>query len=366
MKNKYIVSLIVEVQLEYLTVLKNIREIITKDNIYLLMDELKHFWIKRENKIEFIIESILDKSNITYLTTATVLDLSDGDQYPFLLCGEYHIFDDPLFSHLETANQKLDKYSDFIYEKAILSINDNIEIIEKYSAILWVIPIRLLYSQINQQQLKENMENIFVSMFDGIGDISEYFSKCESIEDIEKYFKTSFVNAIHLTSRENNSMTLSEKINLVKQEKSVQKLGAPNDAVMFFITLGGLIGQAIDIIYTSVASRLIPYIRYDPSYYTIMSIIGNFSKTDKEFSDLENKITKYHLVSYFFENDDFMNFDLFLFSDTIEKLGIRQKIDTLIIDINQQGSLKKYHTELNEILNTLKDELTPPIPKRID
>lgn len=360
MNNGYVKSLMINIQMEYLVVLKALREKISKDNIYLFIDELKQFWIKRENKIEFVIENLLTENNVTFFTAATVLDLAGGDQYPFLLCGEYHIFDDPLFAHLETANQGLGNYSNFLYEKAVVTINDNIDIIESYSNLLWVVPIRLLYSSVDKEHLRNNMEDIFVSLFNNIADIDDYFSKCETIDDIEKYFNQIFSGSVQLTVNERYGMTLREKFTLVKEDRVSEKLDAPNDAVLFFIVLGGLIGQAIDIVYASTTSRLMPFIRYEPSYSTVMSIMGNFRKIDNQFIDMEIKITQYYLTQLFFDKNDFVGIDLNNYNNSIERLHIRQKLDNIEIKINQEGSFQKTHDEIKEILGILKNDLLPP------
>lgn len=46
MKNKYIKDLMITIQMEYLDILKTLSEKMTMDNVYLLIDEIKQFWIK--------------------------------------------------------------------------------------------------------------------------------------------------------------------------------------------------------------------------------------------------------------------------------------------------------------------------------
>lgn len=361
MKNKHIKDLMITIQMEYLDILKTLSEKMTMDNVYLLIDEIKQFWIKNEMKIEFIIENILDNNNITFFTAATVLDLSGGDQFPFLLCGEYHIFDDPLFSHLENANLDLGSYSQFLYEKATITINDNIRIIENHSDLIWVIPIRLLYSSIDKDVLNRNVENIFVSLLNGVTDLNDYFSKCKNIDDIDKHFKPELINSVNLTVNERHGMTLKEKFACIKKEKAAQKLNAPNDAVLFYMTLGGLIGQSIDIIYTSSTSRLIPFIRYEPTYHTIMLLMNNFKTIDKQFIDMETKITRYFLIQLFINKDDYIGFDLNIFSDLVAKHGVRQKLESLQIDINDKGSFEAFRIQIEAILEMIKKDLPPPV-----
>jgi len=175
------------IQKEYLELLQSIKKTISKENAELLLDEIQIFWKKREQKIDFILKWLSsEKYVISYFTCATVLDTAGTDYYSFLLTGDYHIFDDPVVFHLGSSTKTDGEFSEYLLNMVIKTIEDNIRILTSYNHFIWVIPIRFLYSALSTiDDIEGKVDNLFLSLFSNITSMDEYFSKCESVSDID-------------------------------------------------------------------------------------------------------------------------------------------------------------------------------------
>ncbi|MFA5035846.1 MAG: hypothetical protein WC479_01530 [Candidatus Izemoplasmatales bacterium] len=324
-----------EIQDEYLELLTAISSNFSKDNMIYHIDEVKNFWLKRANKIEMIINWIIkDELNISYFTCATKLDMDDYDYYSFVLYGEYHIFDDPLVTHMTVSNISNKDFSELMFEKAKTLINDNIRVLKELKSIIWVIPIRLLYSSLDRiEQIVEKTDEYFLSLFDGIQTKKMYFDICKDIEDVDRLLKKEFKNTICLTNYETPKNTFLEKFDFLKNDKEIAMLKFEDDAHLFYFQMHSFILQALDVIFTSIASRMVPFIRFVPSFINFQLIIQNFIKGIVEAKIISAKSVVHHLLYKRFDYEEFTAESFEKFLEVSKKMNLNQKIsnDDLIL-----------------------------------
>jgi len=345
-----------KIQDEYLELLLYLKKNLTIENLEFLLDEVKVFWDKRKNKIHSILSSIIsDNLNIGYLTCATQLDVDDNNFLSFLLYGDHHIFDDPLPVRLQISTSKT-KLSSYFYEKTIELISDNIRVIGELDQKIWIIPVRYLYSSIDTfQDLTSRIDDIFISLFDGITSMNEYFQKCTSVEDINMNLNNKINKTICLSEQEPRNFSFIQKFNKIKHHEIIDKLSFKNDAEVFYFQMRSYILQALDIIFTSVNSRLVPFIRFKPAFLNFQLLVDNFQKVFPELNLFKNKSYIYYLI---YRKMDVQNFDkkniLFVISK-IEMNRISNKIDSLLLKDKLDISL--VNSKLDECLLNLYESV---------
>ncbi|MGI6782348.1 MAG: hypothetical protein ACOX56_05975 [Acholeplasmataceae bacterium] len=351
MKDNFLINLMINIQKEYLQILHKMYNIISRDNAYLLLDEIKQFWLKREDKIELIFEYLLSDNNITFFTAITKFDVSTYEEYSLLLCGEYHVFDDPLFILLEISDDSNNEFSEYIYKKSIDVIEDTITLMEKTNHLIWVVPIRLVYSKFDNNELVELSNSYFISMFNGISNIEDFLSKCSTIKDVEKYIIPNIIQNFYLTDIDTSDMTLAERIENVKQADVIKKVRYKNDADLFFKTFTALTIQALHIINLSAISGLIPYIKNLATVRMILNLLAELSNKDKFFKDMSKKVLLYHMIQMFVDVDKFIGINLSEYKKKIDALNIFDKLKK--VDFDNNYSFYDIKNQIEEILNDL-------------
>lgn len=345
-----------QIQNEYLGLLLYLQKNLTVENLEFLLDEVKVFWDKRKNKIDIILSSIIsDNFNVGYLTCATQLDIDDIDYLSFLLYGDHHIFDDPLPVRLLLSTSK-NKLSSYFYEKTIELISDNIRVIKELNQKIWLIPVRYLYSSIDLfEDITSRVDDIFISLFDNITSLDDYFQKCSTVEDINKHLNIKMKKSICLTEQEPVKFSFVQKFNKMKQHEIFDKLKMKNDADVFYFQMKSYILQALDIIFTSVNSRLVPFIRFKPAFLNFQLLVDNFKKPFPELKLIKNKSYIYYL---FYRKMDVQNFDKKDILFVISKIEVHRntnKIDSVLIRDKLDISL--INSELDECLSNLYESV---------
>lgn len=152
------------------------------------LDELNLFWLRHIDEVQLYLKYWLYGEDCYIFTAATFMDFNDNEHLPFLLMGEKHILDDPLGRYSELCG-KMERSTDseFLYRQVIITSEDNLRILEGTDENILILPLRLFNQSRDSRVLYEIGEQAFVSLFDGIDSIRDYFKKCDSIDDIVAY-----------------------------------------------------------------------------------------------------------------------------------------------------------------------------------
>lgn len=166
------------------------------------------------------------------------------------------------------------KEAEFFYKQIGITAEDNLKILEKVREII-ILPLRLL-NQINANNLLFNIgEKVFVSLFNGIESLSDYFSKCISIDDIKKYARDDIEKLIMFSEDDNPSLAFEERFKVAMTEMNYMIDKNQPDSINFWVLVYSCIQQAIDVIISCVEYGCIPYIRYPVSLHYISLISKN-------------------------------------------------------------------------------------------
>lgn len=216
------------------------------------------------------------------------------------------------------------KDADFLYKQIRITAEDNLRLLENLRNKIIILPLRLLTQSEEYNFLFEYGENAFVSLFEGIDDLDDYFKKCCSIDDIIKYSREDIDNLVMFSEMDDRSLPFKERymIALAETEYMVDK-NKP-DSYNFFMLVFGCIQQAIDIIQSCIEYNCIPYIRYPVSLHYISLLSENLLDV-KCIAAMRYKMSIAFLVYQFFDSEN-INLSLDEYIDKIQEYGFDKKL----------------------------------------
>ena len=234
------------------------------------LDEIDLFWFRHVEEVQLYLREWFPGENSYVFTAATYLDYDNKEHLPFLLMGDKHVLDDPLCRYVELRSKMpKGKEADFLYKQIGITAEDNLKILENVSEEIFILPMRLLNQPKADNSLYKVGERAFVSLFNGIDSLNDFFSKCDSIDDIIQYARKDIGSLVMFSEDDNVSLPFVERFKSALLGTQYMVDLNKSDSQNFYILVFGCIQQAIDIIVSCVEYGCIPYIRYPVSLHYI-------------------------------------------------------------------------------------------------
>ena len=213
------------------------------------------------------------------------MDFDDNEHLPFLMMGNKHILDDPLGKYSLIRSKMLEgKDAYFLYKQISVTAEDNLKVLENIHNEILILPLRLLNQSNDQKAFEKVGEQVFVSLFNGIYSLSEYFEKCNSIDDIIHFARDDIGRLIMFSEDDDVMLDFKERFRIALIETKFMVDPNRSDSYNFFMLVFGFIQQALDIIVSCMEYECIPYIRYPVSLHYI-------SMLSQSMLDIEDIIT---------------------------------------------------------------------------
>ncbi len=278
MKSNLLMNKIHSIQNQYKVLLSSLLPNLKSSALLEALDEINLFWFRNIHTIQLYLKNVFPSQESYVFTASTFINFDDSEHIPFLLIGKQHILDDPLSKFSEMYNTIPEgKDKDCLYEQIKKTAEDNIKILENLNLSILIFPLDLLSQSDIHDTLFKLSENIFVSLFDGIETPDDYFNKCNSVDDIEKYSSENILNKIMLTEKDDMSLPFKQRFKLaVSESKFVIDLGK-SDAYNFFICVCSYLQQAIHIVVSCIEYGCIPYIRSLVSVNYILMVANHLA-----------------------------------------------------------------------------------------
>lgn len=339
-----------KLQIEYRIVLENALENIYQNDSNAVIDEINVFWFRNKKLVQCILNYLHEPYTAYVFTAATILDLDDYEHYPFVSLGKYHFWDDPIYRYSEIAT-KIDNtsFGEQMREQVILTIKDNIKILDNARDIIYILPIRLL-SNIDTKLTHRAAQQAFLSLFKNDIDFDLYRKNFKTISDIREELATGIENSIIFSDDDDVSLDFETRFRNYKDSTVFPLSTNSTDAEIFWFGIYGYLAQAFDSILMCSEYQLIPYIRFEVAFKYILKLSGNFGES-QELKDLVFKCIIAHTLHHTFDkrkihNVDFRKyyqeiqnykFENQLFSDLqIEKISIdNPSLDKMVTIINK-------------------------------
>src|SRR5690625_425976 len=262
------------VQKNYLSLLKELDKIPQNEISLAMIDSINVFWYESRNIVDLVFEYLFKDKNTYSFSAATIYDVDDKDQNSFFLLGDYHVFDDPIPSYLNTLIGISDKIFLRKMQKTISNtIKDNIRIIEEINSYLIILPLRYSSVVLNQhgEQLDEIAEKLFLNLFNDIDNIKEYMTKVVTTEDFIKHFDDHNSAVILLFEGDDPSKSWKYRMRKYAKDNDNIDMNKHSTGVIFFFAVYGNLRQALALIDMESTFGVVPFIRsFIPFHYYIL------------------------------------------------------------------------------------------------
>lgn len=276
MKSNLLLNKIQLIQAEYKELLVALLPKLKSSHSLEALDEINLFWLRHIEEIQLYLKAWFPGTNSYVFTAATFMDFENNEHLPFLLMGNKHVFDDPLSKYSEMQSKMPDgKDAKFLYGQIGVTAEDNLKLLEKVRGEILILPLRLLNQSNNYNSLYKVGEQAFISLFNGINSLSDYFAKCNSIDDIVRFARDDIESIVMFSEDDDAAKPFEERFKVALKETRFMVDQAKSDSYNFFMLVFGCIQQAIDVIISCVEYGCIPYIRYPVSFHYILLLSEN-------------------------------------------------------------------------------------------
>lgn len=338
-----------KIQLDYLEILKKIRK---NTDFKILIDEINLYWFKNKKFILFLLNEYFCPYNTIMFTGATYLDCKQNEQFPFITCDGIHIVDDNVCSYGNIFNKIDDKvFNNSIKEQFIAAVEDNIFILENYSKYMYILPIHYLCDK--SDYIFKSAEKIFLNMFQtNFDNLSEYFSKVQTISDLKEHLIPQIENSIIFYENDNKNLPLQKRIeNYILYSKDTLDLTNKPASYIFFSSVFSHISQTLNIINICSIYQLIPYLRYNVAFLYFCNLIENFKDNDR-INEMKNKTIACYLI---YKSFNLEAVNATMFDNFISRVKGKAIYNKLYREIS-----KNHESKINvcDIIGKLKQEIS--------
>ena len=276
MKSNLLLNKIQLIQNEYKKLLSALMPQLTSRYAPEALDEINLFWLRHIEEVQLYLRTWFPSENSYVFTASTFMDYDDNEHLPFLLMGETHVFDDPLSKYSEIRSMmRTSKDAETLYEQIGLTAADNLKLLENSHGEILILPLRLLNQSNGHKSLYEIGEHVFISLFNDINNLNDYFCKCDSFDDIMRFARANISRIVLFSEYDDLSLPFEERFRIALTEAPYMVDPCKPDSYNFFMLVFGCIQQAIDVIASCLEYRCIPYIRYPISLHYISLISSN-------------------------------------------------------------------------------------------
>lgn len=270
MKSNLLLNKIHLIQTEYKELLAALLPKLKSCHAPEALDEINLFWLRHIKEVQLYLKAWFPGENSYVFTAATYMDFDDKEHLPFLLIGDKHILDDPLSKYAEIRSRMPEgKDAKFLYKQIGVTAEDNLKLLENVHEEIIILPLRLLNQSNTYNSLYEVGEQAFISLFNHIDSLSDFFSKCDSIDDIMQYARKDIGKLILFSEDDDTFLPFEKRFEFALAGTQYMIDVNKADSYNFFMLVFGCIQQAIDVIVSCVEYGCIPYIRYPVALHYI-------------------------------------------------------------------------------------------------
>jgi len=353
MINSYLREHLNNLQKQYQDILNKVLSNLNEADLPMIIDEINLFWFSNRKLVDLILNNLSCDFDCYTFTGADFLDVDDFEHFPFVMLGKLHIVDDPLskYSQISGAVEN-EKFAELLKGRILLTIQDNLKILENYSDSIYILPVTLL-TDINSDLVKKAAEQAFYSMFkDSSLDLKIFSKGFKSIEDVNGALKDGIGSTITFSENDNVNEDLC-----IRFRRFIEQ-GHPfnenlSEAMIFFFIVMGFFSQAYNILFRCFEYKMIPYLRFEVTFkYTItlgMNLVDN-----EEIQLTIFKSACAHLLYRYFDKNKICDMDFSCFLSLIENF------DNDLFDTFHKAGIKPNgysYKEISEIINSKLSDL---------
>lgn len=281
MKSSLLMEKMNQIQIEYKILLQKLLPKLKSEFSVQALDDINLFWYRHMDIVRLYLASEFAGAESYVFTAATYLDYDNNEHLPFLLLGEQHVLDDPLSKYSAICKDLTDaKAAHKLYEQIEKTAEDNIKIIENCQGSIFVVPLRLFNQYASTKEFFELGERTFASLFIDIEGLKDFFSKCNTLDDILSHARSDIEDLVRFSESDDRNMDFKTRFAEALKENDYMIDDSKSDAYNFFMLVYGCIQQAIDVIISCLEYNCIPFIRYPVALHYISLLTENLKATE--------------------------------------------------------------------------------------
>ena len=270
------------IQNNYRDLLKSLLSGMNRNNAIEALDEINIFWIRHIKEVNLYLTYWFSGADSYVFTAATMINYKAKEHLPFLLMGEKHVFDDPLCKYTEIFSRMPEgKNADFWYRQIHKTAEDNLMLLENIKDEILILPLREFMPLDKNSKLFELGDLVFLDFFDGIDSIEDFLQKCDTIEDVVKYFRNNIDDTIIFSDNDDMTLPVVERFRLALDDMQNIVNTDGSEAYIFYKIITSYLMQALDIINSCMLFNCIPYIRYQLSFHYILLLLDIMASDGK-------------------------------------------------------------------------------------
>lgn len=271
MSNNLLQERLQETQKEYLSLL---RAIDINKSLPQSLDAMSVFWYMNKEIVDLALEVLFKPHECVVFTAGTYLEVDANEVYPFLMFGENHVIDDPIFRISRLLNVLPDgNYSKKIITDIQNTIANTIKIMELYEKYILVLPLRYIF-EIKYSSLEKESTKVFLDLFNDIDTMDKYFA-INSAEELSNSLMRGVEKTIIFSNKDDVSLDLKTRLSKYKEDTKLPE-GITTIAQLFFFAVFNRLSQAVAIFFMTITYNVLPYIRDYTAQIYFNIILNNF------------------------------------------------------------------------------------------
>ena len=334
------------IQKEYLALLKKY-ECFDVNEAYSIQNECRIFWLRHKREIDFFLNNYpCDFDTCTFIG-GMYLNVANKRELPFLSFGKKHISDDPVAMLVAVGPQE--HLAGYLKK----SIEDDIEIIQKYNGEIFVLPLSYLF--VDKNLVLQSADNAFWHLFaDSTINKDSYLNKFSSVNDVIESIGEDAGWGLFLRYEK---PTLKERYLEHLEMMHIPICDGKEGVNQFYHLCIGLFAQATAVMEFCINYRTFPFIRDGSLFGCFCLFIANLIHMPEQYSSelrtILNKAVVLNLFYRFFEYEELERYEEFfktLKSTEFEKVVFEQ-MRKQNVDCSEPGSFAKINTILINEMN---------------
>ena len=347
-----LLSELFRVQREYKNKLIMAKELLFSQNTDVVLIDLASFWRENKKIVECALNYVVKPYDKLFFTAATIMDIEDNEHIPFLSIGNFHIWDDPIFSYASLmTNTPNQNFNEKIKNQILATIDDNIRIIENTNNMIFVLPIRLLFD--NKEESSVIASKLFLKFFEETLDNEEtYFNKFKTIDNV--------IDGLHEDIRQYICFGVDDEILELKErfEKYIENNELPvkktdSEVFIFRFVIIGFLMQAIDILTISRRFQMYPYVRFIVPLKYMTMLAGNLDD-QPEFINIVDTMCACYVLHKSMPTENIID-DLVTYKEKLCSINFSQRFFENIrkLENKNEFSPKKIEKEIAVLIDEI-------------
>ncbi len=318
-------------QYEYRDLLVNAIENWDESNTIAVLDEISVFWQKNRRLVNCTLSYISAPYRSYMFTGATIFGIDDNEHYPFLCLGDFHIWDDPIYSYIKTAlNSPNEIFNEQLTAQVKETIADNIKLIDTLKGKVFILPVRML-SETSIDLIHQAAMNAFLSIFKDELSFDDYKKNFKTIDDIIPALDENSSQLLIFDTGSNLKLDLKTRFTDYRHTANLPLPSNASDATVFWFGIYGCLAQAIDILSVCTQYKLVPYIRYTVSFQYMLILAGNF-RDNPEISQMLFQCVVAHALYHSFNTETYAHIPIDDMCKALRSANFEQQLFKLLND----------------------------------